>query len=127
GDEVVRQRAAEGADPVATQIRERADRGLVAPYDQRRRKREVRLRERDARAPRLGHLEAVQDDVDVAALERRDQQLPVVLHEVRSYAETPRQRGGDLDLEADDAGGIVRILEDVRLAALQVAPPAEHP
>jgi hypothetical protein len=45
-------------------------------------------------------------------------------------ARTPSRRAqgvGDLDLEADDAAGIVRVLEDVRLPTLQIAPPAQHP
>jgi hypothetical protein len=111
---------------VATQVVEPADRGLVTAHHQRRREGEVRLRERDPLAPRLGHLEAVQDDVDVAALERGNQELPVVLHEVRSHSKTTRKGVGDIHLETDDTTGIVGILKDVRLPTLQIAAPAQH-
>ena len=77
--------------------------GVVAPHHQRLGEGVVRPAEGDAPAARRGHLEAVQDDVEVAALERRDEVRPVVLHELGAHAEAPRQRVGDLDLEADRA------------------------
>ena len=65
----------------------------------------VRAREGETVASWRGDLEAVHDDVEVAALERRDQHLPVVLHERGPHAEAAGQRIGDLDLEADERPG----------------------
>src|SRR6185503_11113432 len=70
-------------------------------------------------------LEAVESDVEVAALERRHQIRPVVLNEPRLHAEPARDRLRDVDLEADDLRRIVRILVKVRLAALQIGAPGQ--
>jgi len=77
------------------------------------------------RAPRLCHLEAVHRDVEVAALEGREERLPVVLHELRAHAEPARERIRELHLEADETAA-ARILEHVRLPALDVAAPAQR-
>jgi len=78
-------------------------------------------------AARGRHLDAVEGHVEVAALERGDQRLPVVLRELGAHVEAARQRVGDLDLEAREPAPVARVLEDVGLAALHVAAPAERP
>ena len=59
-------------------------------------------------------------------LERRDERLPVVLHELRPHAEAAGEAVGDLDLEPREPGARTQILEDVGLAPLHVAPPPER-
>src|SRR5206468_772273 len=80
-----------------------------------------------ARPARRRHLDPVEGHVEVAALERGDQRLPVVLRELGAHAEAAREPLGDLDLEAGEPAPVARVLEDVRLAALHVAAPAERP
>ena len=103
-------------NPIAPGARhdERLAEGIVGP------------REGDAGTPRGRHLDAVQRDVEVATLERRDERLPVVLHELRPHAEAAGQAVGNLDLEPREPGARTQILEDVGLAPLHVAPPPER-
>ena len=103
-------------NPVAPGARhdERLAEGIVGP------------REGDAGTPRGRHLDAVQRDVEVATLERRDERLPVVLHELRPHAEAAGQAVGNLDLEPREPGARTQILEDVGLAPLHVASPPER-
>ncbi len=56
-------------------------------------------------------------------LQNWEQRLPVVLHELGAHAEPVGQRIGELDLEPDETAA-ARVLEHVRLAALDVAAPA---
>src|SRR4029077_21252525 len=114
----------EGPDPVSAEVREAVDRASVAACDQRLRERVVRPRERDPGAAPRCYLEASHAHVEVAPLEGRDERLPVVLHELRTEPEPPRESVGQLDLEADEPAA-ARILEHVRLAPLHVAAPAE--
>src|SRR5438093_1378627 len=97
-----------------------------ARHDERLAEGIVSPREGDAGAPRGRHLDAVQRDVEVATLERRDERLPVVLHELGPHAEAAGEAVGDLDLEPREPGARTQILEDVGLAPLHVAPPPER-
>ena len=65
----------------------------------------VRAREEHAARARVGDLEAVHHDVERAALERRHEVRPVVLHELGAHAELARDGRGELDLEADQVPG----------------------
>jgi hypothetical protein len=112
---------------LAAQIAEAVHGPVLAPHDERLGEGEVRPREGDPRAARGRHLDAVEGHVEVAALERGDQRLPVVLRELGAHVEAARQCVGDLDLEAREAAPVARVLEDVGLAALHVAAPAERP
>src|SRR5205814_1820998 len=116
--QVERERALERAHAFAPEIAEAAHRPVVAPHHERLGKGVVRPREGDARPARRRHLDAVEGHVEVAALERGDQRLPVVLHELGAHAEAARERVGDLDLEAREPAPVARVLEDVGLAAL---------
>jgi hypothetical protein len=51
--------------------------------------------------------------------------VPIVLHEALAHGEASGQGLRDFQLEADQARGIARIAEDVGLAALQIARPAQ--
>ena len=53
--------------------------------------------------------------------------MPVVLHEVGTDAEAACEPVRDLHLEADQAGAVLWVLEDIRLPALHVAAPAQGP
>ena len=87
----------------------------------------VRTREAHPAHASLGHLEAIHDDVEAAAFERRYEVRPVVLYELRAHAELSRDRVGDLHLESDQSIGALRIAVDVRLTALDVAAPLDDP
>jgi hypothetical protein len=72
-----------------------------------------------------GGLEPVHRDVEVAALERRDQVRPVVLDEALLHAEAAGERVHDVDLEADDLRRVAGVLPEVGLAALDVGAPRD--
>src|SRR3954451_13335961 len=76
-------------------------------------------------ADRLGVLDAVHGDVEIAAHERREGGAPVVLHEPLAYAEALRQPFCDEDLESFQLRRIARVGIDERLTALQVAAPGQ--
>src|SRR5439155_1130858 len=106
--QVERERALERAHALATQIAEAVHGPVLAPHDERLGEGEVRPREGDPRAARGRHLDAVEGHVEVAALERGDQRLPVVLRELGAHLEPARQRVGDLHLEAREPAPVAR-------------------
>src|SRR2546422_10361946 len=85
--QVERERALERAHALATQIAEAVHGPVLAPHDERLGEGEVRPREGDPRAARGRHLDAVEGHAEVAALERGDQRLPVVLRELGAHVE----------------------------------------
>ena len=124
-EELERYRLVQGADALAAEVVERRVRrpppdreDLVID--------EVRAREPQPRAPLGGVFQAVERDVDVPSFERRNEIRPLHLEEARpSEPELARDRRGDVDLETNDLRRVLRVLEDVRLTALQVAAPDE--
>ena len=120
------ERAGQRADAPAAERRERARRRRVAAPDREPLGGDVvGPRERADALLLVGDLDAVQRDVEVAAPEQIEQQVPLALHRPRPHAELGRERGREIDLEADQVIRIHRILEDVRRAALRVGAPAQ--
>ena len=124
-EEIVGHRARQAADAAPPERREiGTKRRVPAACHQALGEEVVRTGERDARRTRGRHLEPVHGDVEGAALERRDERGPVVLHELLAHAEARRELPGEIDLEASELS--VRCLRREGLAALHVAAPAEH-
>ena len=121
--QIVRHRLVQRRDALAVQLCERARTGTL-PHGERLAVHEVGDARENARASRGRVLEAVQRDVEIASLERRDEVRPVVLDEARPNAEPAGKCRGDVDFETPDPVA-ARILEDVGGAALEVAAPGE--
>ena len=69
------------------------------------------------------HLEAVEHDIEGAALERGDQRAPVVLHELGLDAELRGEGLGEVDLEALELALVVGVLIYIGGAALNIRAP----
>ena len=103
---------------------ERAERG-PAPHHELLGEVEVRPGKKDPPAQRRRVLEPVDDQIEVAALQRGDEVRPVVLHEALAQTELPGERAHQLHLESDQLRWIARVAKDIRLAALEVSGPAD--
>jgi hypothetical protein len=123
-EDLMRQRRRERSHAVSLQLLQRAQRGPASDH-QLLHEREVGSRDQDAPAQRLGVLEPVHDQVEIAPLERGNQVRPVVLHEPFPDRKARSQRAHQIDFEPHQLGGIAGIAEHVRLTTLQVAGPAE--
>ena len=56
---------------------------------------------RDVLLVLLGQFQPVEDDVEIAAVERGNKLVPLVLHHLCADAEFGGERFGEIDLEAD--------------------------
>ena len=70
--------------------------------------------------------EPVEDDVEVAAFERGNELVPLVLHHLGFHAQLRREGVGQVVFEADQSLRLFRIREDVRRAALRIGAPEQH-
>jgi hypothetical protein len=70
--------------------------------------------------------EAVEDDVEIAAIERRNELVPLVLDHLRLDAEFGRDGFGEFELETGEDFGLLRIRKDVRRTALGIRAPKQH-
>src|SRR5207248_5015588 len=122
--DLVRERRGERPDAMSAQSIQRAQLG-AAPDHELLREVEIRAGEQYAAAQRRRVLQPVDDDVEIAALERGHEVGPVVLEKALTHAELRRERAHQVDLEADQLVRVAGIAKDVRLAALQVSPPAD--
>ena len=123
-EDLVRERRRQRAHPMSAERVQGPERGST-PDHELLRELEVRPRQENPPAQRLGVLQPVHDQIEIPALERRYQVRPVVVHEPLADAEVRRQRANQIDLEPDQLVGIARIAEHVRLPTLQVAAPAD--
>jgi len=87
---------------------------------------EVRPRHGDAPLILRSQLQAVEEDVEVAALEGGDKLVPLILDHAGLDPEPRGQGLGQFALEADHALGPLRVRIDVGRAALGIGAPEQH-
>jgi hypothetical protein len=121
-EKVVSDRVVQRRNAFPAQVVERAVRGALA-HGERFAEHEVGNAEEHPFPSRGSILDAVERDVEVAALERRDEVRPIVLHEAGFDAEPAGEGRRDVDFEPPKIALVVLI--DVRRSPLQVAAPPE--
>jgi hypothetical protein len=72
-----------------------------------------------------GDLEAIEDNVIVAAFETGNESIPLVLHEDCPSSESPGERVSQIDLETDGLPWVLWVLEDERRPTLRISAPTE--
>ena len=85
----------------------------------------IRKRKIDLRLAVFGHFEAVERQIVIAALQSRDETVPLVLDEDGRAIEFGAERRGEIDLESDRLARVLRILKNVGRAAFGIAAPAQ--
>jgi hypothetical protein len=122
--QILSHRLVQGSDAPPRQLSQSVQRRAGA-HSQGLSVHEVRSAESKPCAARRGILQTIQGEIEVAALERRDQVRPIVLVKFGTQAELTGQRFGDLHFEADDHPRLRRALVHVRFTALQIRTPTE--
>src|SRR5205814_940343 len=110
------ERRGERPDAMSAQSIQRAQLG-AAPDHELLREVEIRAGEQYAAAQRRRVLQPVDDDVEIAALERGHEVGPVVLEKALTHAELRRERAHQVDLEADQLVGVAEAIVDVLVQA----------
>ncbi|MNL36733.1 hypothetical protein D3C87_1588360 [compost metagenome] len=118
-------RAGEGADPLALQVVEDLDAAVVLAHHDLLLEDVVGPAEEGAALVLVGQLDPVDDHVEGAAVEGRDEAVPVGLDGLHGPAETLAERIGQLLLVADDPVGVLRVGEGVGGSPFQVHPPPQ--
>ena len=86
----------------------------------------VGLRHGDALLVIGGQLQAVEQDIEVAALQGGNELVPLVLDHPGLYAQFRGQGLGQLVFEPDELLGLLRIRIDIGSSALGVGAPEQH-
>ncbi len=119
-------RAAQGADPPAAQIGERAPaRRVAVAHAQHFAKAVIGHRRRHGRAPRRRVFDAAQADLGVAALDGLVDRRESDVDKTRLASEPAGDELGDFDVETDELVRLRGIRFDERRAAFRIAGPAE--
>ena len=125
-EDAVRHRSGKHADGTPLERIERDVAGRVRADDQLLTEGEIRPAHRDLGEVLGRAFEAGDDDVERRAVpQRRDEHVPVLLHEGGSDAQLRGERAGEIDLEARQRLRPLRVVIDVGRAALGVVAPAE--